>query len=321
MIKRGWLESGWDGRQHRRLSPRFSLGTLFLGAVFFALFVAALMALRRESFALIALRQMESRPIAAAAQADLQTSLAPTGPILTTRLDTGTRVDRGVTRQTPDMPFEKASQPDSAHQLRPLSLVLPNSLSGQALILEECAHRVWAFNNTQQAMERMRTALIGLRVASGLPAQIAGSTAISTPLPASLTWCARHVARIQARSPSWGLPPLVDAGLSVAQADPHRAETLLLRSQKLSPSEGWLAQNRVLLARHLPDTPSLLTAVEGDLALLLSTPSLSQWVAELYLRENSSRDRIRNVAERLPQQTQNHFLSELRRSSLTRSLQ
>ena len=159
MIKRGWLESGWDGRQHRRLSPRFSLGTLFLGGRLlcpvccgsYGITAGKLRAHRPSTNGKAAQSPLQHRPI-------FRRHWHRPAQSSQTRLDTGTRVDRGVTRQTPDMPFEKASQPDSAHQLRPLSLVLPNSLSGQALILEECAHRVWAFNNTQQAMERMRTA-------------------------------------------------------------------------------------------------------------------------------------------------------------------
>ena len=90
----------------------------------------------------------------------------------------------------------------------------------------------------------------------------------------------------------------------------------LVRSQLTSPSEQWLAENRVNLAEehfeHL-DTQSL-TSHQSDLALLVQSGIGLRSIARRYIAQADFRSRISDVVEQMPPAVQERFIGALNRA-------
>lgn len=120
---------------------------------------------------------------------------------------------------------------------------------------------------------------------------------------------------IASTAPTTSLAWLVGARAALQMGDTSGFNHRLLRSQLTSPTEQWLAEQRVELSE---DNLSLLdehtrTSHERDLAMLVSSLSGIYALTKRYLDDPAFRERIAAIVETLPEASQRRFISVLQR--------
>ncbi len=125
--------------------------------------------------------------------------------------------------------------------------------------------------------------------------------------------CARLARRTTATMPTLGLAYYLAALVENFNANTAARDGLLARSARFAPSEGWLAERRFTLGMglHLPDNAVENIQLMADTAILLTTQSGAELIADYYFRRPASRGFFADVASRAAQTNQKRLLNLL----------
>jgi len=128
--------------------------------------------------------------------------------------------------------------------------------------------------------------------------------------------CAGLAQEVLKRSPTTGLAHLVLA--QGADDDEMRSKTLVV-AQATSPLEAFQVKLRTTVALKHSDglNANALSAVQTDVALLLSADWGRRWLASAYLAEDSNRQILTAAVEKVPASDQSAFLAVLRQAADT----
>lgn len=126
--------------------------------------------------------------------------------------------------------------------------------------------------------------------------------------------CEKVASEIIAAMPTNSYAWWVKAFAHAALGDEKQFNDSMQRSQLTGPNEQWIADLRV---RFSEDNFALLSeaskaAHEKDIALLALSSSGAETVANKYISNPNSRERIIRIVEKLPAATQRNFLSRVR---------
>jgi hypothetical protein len=125
--------------------------------------------------------------------------------------------------------------------------------------------------------------------------------------------CARLARATVAAMPTHGLAYYLQALLENLDGTPSARDRLLAQSARFAPAEGWLAERRFSLAigRQLPDNAYENSQLAADTAILLTTQSGAELVAEYYFQRPGSRAYIARIADRAARRDQTRLLNLL----------
>jgi len=127
--------------------------------------------------------------------------------------------------------------------------------------------------------------------------------------------CAELARRSVAAMPTHGLAYYLQALVENLNRNRSARDRLLAQSARFAPAEGWLAERRFSLAmgRQLSDRTNENQQLLADTAILLTTQSGAELLAETYYQRPGSRPFIASVAHRAAAWNQARFLNLLTR--------
>ncbi|MCV6823117.1 hypothetical protein N9C89_00995 [Halocynthiibacter sp. SDUM655004] len=127
--------------------------------------------------------------------------------------------------------------------------------------------------------------------------------------------CLATALKIEKLSAESSRSQLVIAQSSLLVGKEAAAIGAISNSQKLAPSEGWLAAHRVrLLVPLIPSlTPEAQSAFTQDASVLLASAEYSWVLPQIYVGQKSLRPYLQSIVEELPEFQKQVFLNQLAR--------
>lgn len=126
--------------------------------------------------------------------------------------------------------------------------------------------------------------------------------------------CEEVAKNVRTQSPANGLAWLAAAYASLVNGNIPDFNTDLATSQFVTPTEQWIAEQRVQLAED--NLSSLdaraLAAHDADLRMLVSGGIGLRSIAQRYMRDEAFRERLTHIVETMPPENQQRFLDSLR---------
>jgi hypothetical protein len=126
--------------------------------------------------------------------------------------------------------------------------------------------------------------------------------------------CNDLASNVRAQSPANGLAWLAGAHASLLTGDLTGFNADLATSQMVTPTEQWIAEQRVQLAEDNLEKldGAALAAHDADLHMLVSGGIGLRSLAQRYMRDEAFRQRIAAIVETMPLENQQRFLNSLR---------
>lgn len=124
------------------------------------------------------------------------------------------------------------------------------------------------------------------------------------------TNCADYAKRMSSTSPLAAYPY---TALALTSATPSEQKAAIEKSYALARHEGWQAKIRVIQA--LNPSVDVQDIAEADVATLLGSPELAQWLAGYYLEKAEYRPQITALVGTTSPALQSRFLQSVRRQS------
>lgn len=126
--------------------------------------------------------------------------------------------------------------------------------------------------------------------------------------------CLTLASNVRSQSPANGLAWFAGAQASLLKGDVASFNTDLATSQLVTPTEQWIAEQRVQLAENnlAALDATALAAHDADLRMLVYGGLGLRSLAQRYVRDASFRERITAIVETMPPENQQRFLNSLR---------
>lgn len=125
--------------------------------------------------------------------------------------------------------------------------------------------------------------------------------------------CGNLAGQVLDRMPSHGTAFLVAAQ---SAGRPENRAYFLEQSQRFAPSEGWLAERRIVLALQEDALDS--RYAQKDLQLVLTTQGGAEFLAKLYLAQPETRDGLTAAVLSTPEPIRRRFVNQLSKQKAAR---